>query len=304
MLGSLHDAEDLVQETLLRAWRGLETFKGRGSFRAWLYKIATNACLDALARRPRRILPTEFGPPSDPQAQAEPPVTEGIWLEPYPDLPLRDVLASPESLYDARESISLAFVAAIQHIPARHRAVLILRDVLGLSAGETAALLETTAASVNSTLQRARTTIRRRLPSDARESTTLPHVLGDLERALVDKYIRAWEAADVHALVALLKEDARMSMPPTPSWYLGRASIAAFFAALFESELGQRLHLFPARANCQPAVAVYVRDPQTGRSGPFAMMVLTLDARFIAEITGFVDPTLFPAFGLPTSLEQ
>jgi RNA polymerase sigma-70 factor (ECF subfamily) len=292
MLGSLQDAEDAVQETFLRAWRRLETFEGRSSFRTWLYRIATNACLDALDRRPPRLLPDEYGPPGDPRRAPAPPVTEGVWLDPYPDALLElleDAEPGPEAVYDVRESVRLAFVAALQHLPPRQRAVLLLRDVLGWSAAEVAGLLEVSVVSVNSSLQRARATLSKRAPT--RDPTPAA-----VERSLLDRYVRAWNEADVDALVALLKEDATLTMPPVPSWFRGRAAIAAFLSTTpFGEEWRGRLRVVPTGANGQPACAVYERA-EDGVDRPFAVMVLTLDGGSIAAITGFTERRLFPLF--------
>jgi RNA polymerase sigma-70 factor (ECF subfamily) len=217
MVGSVHDAEDLVQETFLRAWRGIAGFEGRSSFRAWLYRIATNACLNALAGRARRELPEKQGPPSDqpPDRMLESgPATEIPWLQPYPDAALEgiaDPAPGPDVRYEMREAVHLAFIAAIQHLPPRQRAVLLLRDVLGWSAAGTARLLDTSVMSVNSALQRARATLEKRLPAGRPSAPPAPN---DRQRALLDRYVRAWESADVDGFVALLREDATVSMPP------------------------------------------------------------------------------------------
>ena len=298
MLGSLHDAEDLLQETLIRAWRRLDGFEGRGSFRAWLYTIATNACLDALEWRSRRLLPDAYTTPDDPTAPPAPPLEEAAWIEPYPDALLG---ASPEgdpaARYDLLASIELAFITAIQYLSPRQRAVLILRDVLAFSARETAAALETSVASVNSALQRARATLDRELPVGTRRERA-PGRLTSEERSLLARFVRAWDEADVGALVALLREDARLTMPPTPSWYAGREAIAAFFRTLFAGELGGRLRLAPTTANGQPAFAVYLRDPEGDLHRAFAIKVLTLREGRIAEISGFANPSLFRPFDL------
>jgi RNA polymerase sigma-70 factor (ECF subfamily) len=277
MLGSVHDADDAVQETMLRAWRKLDTYAGRASVRAWLYGIATNACLDDLRRRPRRVLPAAVAGPADPEAVPAPPL-ELAWLEPYPDR-----LLDPQAALEEREGIRLAFVAAVQHLPPRQRAALLLRDVVGWSAKEVAELLGATVASVNAALARARVALRD-LPPDERPAS-------DVEAALVARYVAAWEAKDVAALAELLSEDVRMAMPPTPSWYAGRESVASFLRATFarfpELELG------PTRANGAPALAVY----NAGEA--LAVKSLEVGASGIREITGFADPRFFPLFGLP-----
>lgn len=276
MLGSLHEAEDLVQETLFRAWRRYDTFAGRSSFRAWLYGIATNACLDLLRRRGARLLPSQVVPPGDPTALPGPPRTDLAWLDPYPD---RLLEADPAEHVDLRESVRLAFVAAVQQLPPRQRAALLLRDVLGWSAAEVAELLGSSVASVTSALQRARAGLESVPP--------LERVSDETERATVARYIAAWDAADVAALAALLKEDVEMTMPPTPSWYRGRAAVAAFFTAHFARFPAGRLRLAPTRANAAPALAVYDGDV------PFALKVLELDRAGIQAINGFTDPSLF-----------
>ena len=231
MLGSAADAEDALQETLLRAWRALPRFEGRSSVRSWLYKIATNACLRAIERRPRRVLPVDYGPAADPHDSLAEPVTEAVWLEPYPDerMGLGSGLASPEARYEQREGVELAFIAALQHLPARQRAVLILRDVLGFSARETATALETTPVSVDSALQRAHKTVDQRLPEQSQQATLRSLSDGAL-RQVVQRYVTAWERNDVDAVVAMLAEDAKLAMPPLPAWYRGREQVAIFLS--------------------------------------------------------------------------
>jgi RNA polymerase sigma-70 factor, ECF subfamily len=301
MLGSLHDAEDALQEALLRAWRGFPRFAGRSSLRSWLYKIATNACLDAIARRPKRVLPVDYGPASAPRVDPGEPLVESVWIEPYPDetLGLEDGFAAPDARYEQREAVELAFVAAMQHLPARQRAVLILREVLGFSAREVADSLETTVASVNSALQRARKTVNDRLPDQSQQETL--RSLGDERiRDLVQAYVDAWARGDVDALRALLAEDAVFSMPPWASWWRGRETIAGF--AKSAAEVCAESLTVPTRANGQPAVAYYHLDAETGRYLPAAIDVVTLEGPLIKEITAFVRPDVFPRFGLPTEL--
>ncbi|HVA92470.1 MAG TPA: sigma-70 family RNA polymerase sigma factor [Chloroflexota bacterium] len=303
MLGSLHDAEDLVQETFLRAWRGLDRFEGRASFRGWLYRIATNACLNVIARRPsaRRVLPETLGPPAD-QPPDGAPATEIAWLEPYPDAALAgiaDDAPGPDARYEMHEAVQLAFVAAIQHLPARQRAVLLLRDVLGWSANETAGLLDASAASVNSALQRARATLEQRRPSDRPSAQPVPD---DRQRALLDRYVRAWEGADLDRFVALLREDAVLSMPPWRQWYQGREAIRAFFAWAWRSNGTGPFRLVPTGANRQPAFALYTRGPDGSEYRAHALWLLTLQDDAITALTGFRDPGLFAAFGLPAIL--
>ncbi len=301
ILGSLDDAEDAVQETLVKGWRGLSSFGGRSSLRAWLYRIATNVCLDALDHQARRVLPTALGRPADPALPADPDEVETPWLQPYPDALLDvadpDPLTDPAAAVERREHIELAFIAAVQYLPPRQRAVLMLREVLGWSAAETAQTLGTSAASVNSALQRARAVLAARLPS------TVDRTPSADEAELVGRYVRAWHAADVPALVALLRADADMAMPPTPSWYRGRDSIGIYLRHLLAGPSGRDLRLVPTAANRQPALAVY-SPADGGHPGhePFAIKVLTLHGGLIAAITGFVDPGLFPRFGLPPQL--
>ncbi len=226
ILGSLQDAEDIVQETLLRAWRRLETYEERAPLRAWLYKIATNACFDALAKRPRRVLPTAQTAPADPRQPFAPPITEPIWLEPYPDDLIDESAAGPEARYSLRESVSLAFLAALQGLPPRQRAVLILRDVLDWRAREAAQLLDITVSAVNSALHRARVTLQQRYHTRGREAVSGTSIEDGL-RPLLERYVQVWEAADIDGLVNLLREDATLSMPPLPTWYAGREAISA-----------------------------------------------------------------------------
>jgi RNA polymerase sigma-70 factor (ECF subfamily) len=298
MLGSLHDAEDALQETLLRAWRGLAGFGGRSSIGTWLYRIATNACLDAIARRPKRVLPVDYGPPTKPEADPGEPLVESVWVEPYPDeaLGLADGYAGPAARYAQLEAVELAFIAALQLLPARQRAVLILREVLGFSAGEVAESLDTTVASVNSALQRARKTIGERLPDESQQATL--RRLGDAQtREIVERYVDAWRRGDVEALHALLTEAATFSMPPWASWWRGRETIAGF--AKDALEFCAEARPLPTRANGQPAIAYYQKDAETGRFLPAAIDVLTLESARIADITAFISPGLFPRFGLP-----
>ena len=287
MLGSLDDSEDHVQETFLRAWRNRASFGADGRFelRAWLYRIATNACLDTLRRRPARVLPPDVAEAADPTAPIPPPA-ELPWLQPYPDRLLDEVVA--------RETIELAFMAAIQHLPPRQRAVLILRDVVGWSAKDAAALLELTVASVNSALQRARGTLRERL-GERHEWSGTPSAE---ERELLRRYVDAHDRADADALAALLREDARLTMPPHAVWFEGREAILVAARQGFVPEFGQ-LRAVIAHANRQPAVAHYLQRPGESEFQPLALDVLWVDDGLISEITSFVTPELFPAFGLP-----
>ncbi len=299
MLGSVPDAEDALQETLLRAWRGLPRFEGRSSLRSWLYTIATNSCLKAIERRPKRVLPIDYGPAADPHDGPAEPLVESVWVDPYPDetLGLEDGFAGPDARYERRESVELAFIAALQHLPARQRAVLILREVLGFSAGEVAAALETTPASVYSLLQRAHKTVDERLPEQSQQATL--RMLGDAGlRELVDGYVDAWERGDVGAVVAMLAEDAVLAMPPIPTWYDGRDAVEGFLRG-WPLAGGRRWRLVPVRANGQPAVGHYLWDGQKGSFVAHSVNVLTLHGARIAEITAFLAPEALGRFGLP-----
>ena len=288
MLGSVHDAEDALQEALLRAWRGMARFEGRSSVRSWLYKIATNTCLDAIAKRPKRVLPVDYGPAADPHDRPGLPLAESVWVEPYPDseLGVEDGYAAPEARYEQRESVELAFIAALQHLPANQRAVLILREVLGFSAKEAAEALETTVASVNSALQRARKTLDERLLEQSQQETL--RSLGDGRvRELVESYVDAWQREDVDAVVAMLAEDASFSMPPMRTWYAGREGIATWMRA---SPLSGdwRWRPIPVQANGQPALAYYSWDEREQAYLPFALNVLTFRGKEISDITAFI----------------
>jgi RNA polymerase sigma-70 factor (TIGR02960 family) len=297
ILGSLQDAEDLLQETLLAAWRGLESFEGRSSLRAWLYRIATNRCLNARrdsGRRPPEVRldlpqPTRIGEP--------------LWLEPYPDAmlgELPDVAPGPEARYEARESIALAFVAGLQHLPPRQRAVLVLRDVLGFRSSEVAEMLDSSEASVNSALQRARATLDTRLPSN-RERAPLPQ--SARERELLTRFTDAFESGDVDGLVALLTDDALLTMPPQPQEYQGQDAIAAFLTNRFGTHAGRRVRLVATRVNSQPAFGHYIDDAHAPIGHFFGVLVLTLGGDRIAEITRFGDTAILARLGLPRTLD-
>ena len=308
MLGSFEDAEDLVQETFLRAWRSRATFTFQSvmSFRAWLYRIATNLCLDRLERRPRRVLPSEVGPAADPRAGLRPPA-DLPWLQPYPDRLLEDVSPSntrPDEAVVSKETIELTFLAAIQFLPPRQRAVLIVRDVLDWSAKETASLLGSSVASVNSALQRARATLKTRLPASRLEWSAAAD-RSAVERQLLRRYIDAYESGDLTGLADVLREDARLVMPPYLEWYVGRASIVAFAQAFSDPGApGFRGELrgVPTQANRQPAVAWYLRPPPDPTYQALSLDVLRIEDGVVAEITGFVRPDLFAAFGLAPTL--
>ena len=327
MLGSVHDAEDALQEALLRAWRGLPRFDGRGSLRSWLYRIATNTCLDAIARRPKRVLPVDHGPAADPHGGPGEPLVESVWLEPYPDemLGLEDGYAGPEARYERRESVELAFVAALQHLPPNQRATLILREVLGFSAREVAESLDTTTASVNSALQRARRSVEDRLPEQSQQATL--RELGDEAlREIVNAYVDAWDRGDVDEVVAMLTQDVAWAMPPLGSWFSGHDAVTVFLAG-WPLSGAWRWRQIPAHANGQPALAFYVWDEAAGTHLPFALNVFTFRGRLISDVTAFVtrsierpdreayarwpeqpaDPkrfaALFAGFGLPDRLD-
>ncbi|MEU5155704.1 sigma-70 family RNA polymerase sigma factor [Glycomyces sp. NPDC021274] len=299
MLGSVQDAEDALQDTLLDAWRGLGGFAGRSSIRTWLYRVATNRCLNAL-RSTRRRPARAWGNPG-----VEPPeptrIGEVTWLEPYPDALLEGALTvvpGPEARYEQTEAISLAFTTAVQLLPARQRAVLILRDVLGYRADEVAEMLDSTTESVHSALKRARAGLGRRLPND-HEPAPAPDSAA--EQALIDKFVRAYAAGDVDGLVALFAEDVRVSMPPIPLEYEGREVAADFFAAVMNE--GWSLALVPTRANGQPAFATYL-DPAPGRPRlGTGLTVVTLAGDRISALVKF-DSGVLPRFGLPRSLAR
>jgi len=311
ILGSLHDAEDLVQETLLRAWRRLDTYEGRASFRSWLYKIATNACLDFLdQRRSRRLLPIDVLPASDPDAQITPSTPEMTWLEPFPDEWLSDKSAvNPEARYTDSESISLAFLTALQILPPRQRAILILRDVLDFSASETAELLELTLSSVNSALHRARVTLAKRYHAQESEAPTST-LTDEKTQWLLDQFIAAWESADVEGLVALLKEDAAFAMPPSPSWYQGREAIGLFVSTtvfaedgMFAGKASHRWRLLRTQSNAAPAFAIYQRI-EGDEYQTFGILVLNLDTEGLTQIISFIDPSLPSRFGFAEKLHN
>jgi RNA polymerase sigma-70 factor, ECF subfamily len=288
MLGSAYDADDALQETLLRAWRGLSGFQARSSLRSWLYTIATNACLTQIARRPKRVLPIDYGPATDPHVAPGQPVLESVWIEPYPDemLGLDDGYAAPEAHYEQREAIELAFVAALQHLAPNQRAVLILREVMGFSAKETADMLQTSVASVNSALQRARAAVEERVPEQTQQAT-LRSLGDDSLRELVDRYVDAWERCDVEAFAAMLAEDATFAMPPLASWYRTREGIANW-ATLSSMSGAWRWRAARTRANGQPALAFYAWDEDATVYLPFALCVLSFDGTQVSDVTAFI----------------
>jgi len=300
MLGSVEDAEDLAQETLLRAWRARSTFEGRSSFRTWLYRIATNACLNALERTPRRVLPQDIVASAHGEPQSEPTWNLEIpWLQPYPDTLLAAVEGQPDAIVVSRETIELTYLAALQHLPARQRAILVLRDALGMSARETAELLDSSVASVNSALQRARETLRNRLPASRQEWPRGADERAD-ERRVLEQFMTAFEAADNTSLIALLREDARWSMPPAALWFDGRAAINELFT-LFPLGWQGPLRMVPSAANRQPAAAAYLRATGDDVFQLVSLNVLRVIDGAVAEVTTF-GPPMCKAFRLPDRL--
>jgi RNA polymerase sigma-70 factor (TIGR02960 family) len=300
ILGSMHDAEDALQETLLRAWRGLGRFEERSSLRAWLYRIATNRCLDALRDAHRR-------PPPPTQPPFQPPVptrlAEPTWLEPYPDVLLEgivDASPGPEARYETRETIELAFIAALQALPPRQRGVLVLRDVLGFHTDEVAEMLDSSEESVKAALKRARATLERSRPDAGGQPPPTPHSAG--ERELVQRFADAWEADDIGGIVSLLTEDAWLRMPPSPLEYQGVQAIGSFLRELAAWRSGQRSRLVATRANTQPAFGVYRTDAHAPIAHATGLMVLTLEGPRIAAISQFLDRGVLPRFGLPRTL--
>jgi RNA polymerase sigma-70 factor (TIGR02960 family) len=298
IVGSAQDAEDLLQETLVAAWRGLAQFEARASVRAWLYRIATNRSLDALRASRRR--------PEDQRMTHIPEPTrwnEPLRLEPYPDVLLEgipDEAPGPEARYESKEAIALAFVVGLQHLPPQQRTVLVLRDVLGYRAGEVADMLETTEASVNNLLRRARAAFESRLPATGRERAPLPN--SKLERNIVDRFAENVENGDIDAMVALLTDDAWVTMPPLPHAYQGRDAIAAFLRNS-AARRGASMLLVPTRANMQPAFGCYLSAPETGIAHAYALFVLTVAGDQISAITWFADSSVLRQFGLPRTLQ-
>ena len=302
ILGSMQDAEDALQETMLSAWRGLRGFEERSSLRAWLYRIATNRCLDALRDAGRQ-------PPAAPEPPFEPPaptrLAEPTWLEPYPDAlreGLIDPSPGPDASYETRETVELAFIAALQELPPRQRAALVLRDVLGFRAGEVADMLDTSEDSVKSALKRARATIEQHQPAPGRERAPLPG--SGEERELVRRFSDAWVADDIDGVVALLTDDAWVTMPPSPLQYRGRSAIAAFLREVASWRGERRYRLIATRANSQPAFGCYRTDAHAPVAHPQGLLVLTLEGDRIAAITNFLDTSVLPHFGLPRTLRD
>jgi RNA polymerase sigma-70 factor (ECF subfamily) len=295
MLASVHDAEDALQDTLLRAWRGLPRFEGRSSVRTWLYAIATNACLRTVARRPRRLLAQDAGGPAVVGEAPGRPLTEEVWVEPYPSERL-----DPDASYEQRESLELAFTAALQLLPAQQRAVLLLRQVLGFSARETATALSTTVAGVNSALQRARRAVAERVPEQSQQAAL--HTLGDAKvQELVGRYIDALESGDVETVVDLLVEDATWAMPPLQTWYSGLEAVRRF---LVDWPLRSEWRHAPTTANGQPAVLCYMWDAERDAFVLHAIDVLSFRGDRIAAVDAFLDPGVHPAFGAPLELPR
>ena len=302
MLGSLHDAEDALQEGLLRSWRGLARFEGRSSLRSWLYRIATNSCLRIIERRQTRLLPTAYGPAADPQGPFGEPPAESTWIEPLPDVVagIPDGRAGPEARYEQRESVELAFVAALQYLPARQRAVLLLRDVLGFAPAEIAEALSTSPAAVSSALQRAHKAIGERLPERSQQATL--RALGDERlRRVVSSYADAWECGDIDAILDMLAQDAAFAMPPRAAWFRGREAIGAFLARA-PFALGRRWRLVETSAGGQPAFGTYLWDGQRWAAHAIDVLTLSEDGR-IDEVIAFIDASVFGRFGLPDELD-
>ncbi|MFR9774939.1 sigma-70 family RNA polymerase sigma factor [Micromonospora sp. MS34] len=300
MLGSVHDADDALQDTLLRAWRGLPGFAGRGSLRSWLYTVATRVCLDAVAGRARRALPVDLGPASDRAVPDNHPDQDVAWLGPYPDAGLAAAPLAPDARYEQREAVELAFVAAVQHLPGNQRAALLLFDVLGYSAAEIADLMGASVTAVNSALARARRVLAERLPATTQQRTL--RALGDARlREVVDRYVTALQDGDAAALVALLTEDVTWSMPPMPHWYRGIEAVLDFARSAPLGPCGSWRHLSTG-ANGQLAVAAYLRREASGPYLPWSIDVLTLRDERITGITSFVGAAYLAAFGLPATL--
>jgi RNA polymerase sigma-70 factor, ECF subfamily len=301
MVGSLHDAEDAMQEALLRAWRGVGRFEGRSSLRTWLYTITTNSSLRLIERRPKRVLPIEFGPPADPHGEVGKPMLESAWLEPYPDerLAVEGTELSPEARYEQRESVELAFTAAMQHLPPLQRAALIMTDVLGFSPGEVAEALEATPASIYSALQRARKATEERLPEPSQQEM-LRQAGDDCIKEAVDRFMEAWENADIGEISSLLTADCDLVMPPWAEWFQGRDAVLEF---LPRGPLRRRWKTVPTSANGQPAFGGYWIDGD-GSLHAEGIVVLDFNAEGqIGRIACFRDPDLLPKFGLPLAMD-
>jgi RNA polymerase sigma-70 factor (ECF subfamily) len=303
MVGSLHDAEDATQEALLRAWRGIGHFEGRSSLRTWLYTITTNSSLRLIERRPKRVLPIEFGPPADPHEPPGKPLVESAWIEPFPDdrLAADQTETSPEARYEQRESVELAFTAALQHLPPLQRAALIMTDVLGFSPGEVAEALEQSPASIYSALQRARKATEERLP-DASQGEIREKLGEDHVKQVVDRFMAAWETADVEQIRSLLTEDCDMVMPPWAEWFRGRDAVLEF---LPRGPLppGRKWKMVPVHANGQPAAAAYWSDEEGALHAEGILLLDFADSGEVSQITTFRDPELMQGFGLPLAMD-
>ena len=308
LLGSLHEAEDMVQETMLRAWQHFDTFKGQASLRTWLYRIATNVCLDVLKKRSPRTLPVAASPAADPLQPLAPAWAESTWLEPYPDSWLAEATEDPAARYSSHESVSLAFLTVLQLLPPRQRAILILSDVLDWRASEIASLLSISVSAVNSALHRARVTMAKQYHTDDRERGERLEV-DAATQTLLERYLLAWETEDVAGLVALMKEDATFTMPPSPSWYLGREAIRTVLTTQAFAPLAQnRWRFSPTRANGCLAFAVYHATGLGNIFRAFGIQVITLNdgapGLLMADVTTFLEPSLLPFFGFPPELPR
>src|SRR5919197_5241658 len=303
MVGSLHDAEDATQEAMLRAWRGIGRFEGRSSLRSWLYTITTNSSLRLIERRPKRVLPIDFGGPADPHEPTGKPLVESAWIEPYPDGRLADerTETSPEARYQQRESVELAFTAAMQHLPPLQRAALIMTDVLGFSPGEVADALEQSPASIYSALQRARKATEERLPDTSQHE--IREKLGeDQVKQVVDRFMAAWETADVEQIRSLLAEDCDMVMPPWAEWFRGRDAVMEF---LPRGPLppGRKWKMVPVHANGQPAAAAYWSDEGGALHAEGILLLDFADSGEVSQITPFRAADLMPSFGLTLAMD-
>lgn len=302
MLASSSDAEDALQDALLGAWRGLAHFEGRSSLRSWLYAIATNACLQAIRRRPQRVLPIDYGPAADPHDPLGPPLAESVWIEPFADAMLGNT-SMPDARYEQREAVELAFIAALQHLPARQRAVLLLRDVLGFSARETAQALDATPVSIDSALQRAHKAVDARLPERSQQATLRSLDDRDLRR-VVEGFVAAWERADIDAIVCMLAQDAVLAMPPEPAWFAGPDAIAEFLAAVPLAATTPRHRLVPTGANGQIAFGDYSWRDEPAAFVRHAITVLSLGDDGITQITFFRGSEAFTGFDLPERITR
>jgi RNA polymerase sigma-70 factor (ECF subfamily) len=302
MLGSTHDADDALQDALMRAWRGVSRFEGRSSLRSWLYTVVTHTCLDTVEHRSKRALPVDLGPSSERAVVGDAPLADVAWLGPYPDASVSGGLASPDARYEQREAVELAFVAALQHLPGNQRAALLLFEVLGFSAAEIATAMDTSTASVNSALQRARQTVADKVPSVSQQQT-LRQIDDARLREIVADYSAALEDGDADALVALLTEDVTWSMPPLPHWYRGLDAVTDFAIQVPLTGCGSWRHI-PTSANGQPALGCYLWDDEAGAYLGWSITVMTMRGEQIAELTTFIGPTHLAPFGLPYSLPR